>query len=522
MRLSQRVHFVRWFGLWAFLIVATPVVADVRLPAMFTDNMVLQRDMAVPVWGWADAGEKVTVKVPGQIQTALPGEGGKWMVKLAPLPTGGPITVTVSGKNTITLENVLVGEVWVCSGQSNMQLPVMRCNDAKEEIAAANYPQIRLLSVPIRGTQEPQSDFEGKWVACNPETVGDFSAAAYFFGRELYQKLNVPIGLIHCSWGGSSCEAWVKRSLLEADPQYKEMLATWDRDCANFDLQKVKATFEAQKAKWAKDVAAAKAAGKESPKGPRNPGDIRTGQHRPANLYNGMLMSVMPYAMRGVIWYQGEANSARAYQYRSLFPLMIKNWRDDWKQGDFPFYFVQLANFMAAKPEPSESAWAELREAQSMTLQVPHTGQAVIIDIGEANDIHPKNKQEVGKRLALWALAKDYGKEVVYCSPMFKSMACRGSELVLQFDHLGGGLVAKDGPLVKGFAVAGADHKFVWAEAKIVGDTVVVSSPQVPQPAAVRYAWADNPERNLYSKAGLPVCPFRSDDWPGITASKNK
>ena len=521
MRLSARVRVASSLVLLTALSMVSPVAAAVRLPSIFTSHMVLQRDMPVPVWGWADAGEQITVTVLGQKVTAMPGEGGKWTARLAPLPTGGPITVTVSGKNTITLENVLVGEVWLCSGQSNMQMSVARSNDAEKEIAAARFPQIRLVTVPNCGTQEPQSDFKGSWNQCSPETVGGFSAAAYFFGRELYQNLNVPIGLIHCSWGGSACEAWVKRSVLEADPQYKEMLEGWDRNCATFNPEKAKAAYEAQTAKWKKDVAAAKAAGKDIPRAPRYD-DIRTGKHRPANLYNGMLLPVMPYAMRGVIWYQGETNAGRAYQYRSLFPLMIKNWRDDWKQGDFSFYFVQLANFMAVKPEPSESAWAELREAQTMTLKAPCTGQAVIIDIGEAKDIHPKNKQDVGKRLARWALAKDYGKDVVYSSPMFKSATCRGSELVVSFDHQGGGLVAKDGAKVEGFAVAGADRKFVWADAKIVGDTVVVSSPKVSQPAAVRYAWADNPVCNLYSKAGLPVCPFRSDDWPGITAPKQK
>ena len=520
MRLSRRVRVVSWLGLLASLVVATPVTADVRLPAIFTDNMVLQRNMAVPVWGWADAGEKVTVQVLGQTQTAMPGEGGKWTVKLAPLPTGGPITVTVSGKNTITLQNVLVGEVWLCSGQSNMQMSVQGSNDAAKEIAAANFPQIRLVSVPVRGSQEPQSDFQGKWVLCSPKTVGGFSAAAYFFGRELHQKLNVPIGLIHCSWGGSSCEAWVKRSLLEADPQYKGMLTSWDQRCATHDPQKAQANFEARVSKWKKDVAAAKAAGKEPPRPLHKPTDPRVGQHRPANLYNAMLLPVMPYAMRGVIWYQGETNAGAAYQYRSLFPLMIKNWRDDWKQGDFPFYFVQLANYMAVVPQPAESAWAELREAQTMTLKVPHTGQAVIIDIGEAKDIHPKNKQDVGKRLALWALAKDYGQNVVYSSPTFKSATCRGNQLVASFDCTAGGLVAKDGPEVKGFAIAGVDRKFVWADARIVGDTVVVSSPQVSQPVAVRYAWANNPVCNVYGKTGLPLTPFRSDDWPGVTAPK--
>jgi sialate O-acetylesterase len=523
MRWNLRICAVPCLGILTILVaLAAPATADVRLPSIFTDNMVLQRDMPVPVWGWADPGEKVTVRVLGQTQTAEPGEGGKWTVKLAALKTGGPITVTISGKNTVTLRNVLVGEVWLCSGQSNMQFNVGSCNQAQEEIAAANYPQIRLVSVPTVGTQEPQSNFKGAWVQCSPRSVGNFSAVGYFFGRELYRNLNVPIGLVHCSWGGSSCEAWVKRSRLEADPQYRELLAKWDHDCATFDMEKAKAAYKAQLDKWKKAAAAAKAAGKTATQPPRAPQDIRTGQHRPANCYNGMLLPVETLAIRGVIWYQGESNSGRAYQYRSLFPLMIKNWRDDWGQGDFPFYFVQLANFMAVKPAPAESGWAELREAQTMTLKVPHTGQAVIIDIGDAANIHPKNKQDVGKRLALWALAKDYGKDLEYSSPMYKSMRCKGNQVTICFDFVGGSLVAKDGAEVKGFAIAGADKKFVWAQAKIVGQTVVVSSSEVAEPVAVRYAWADNPVCNLYSEDGLPVCPFRTDTWPGITAHNNK
>jgi sialate O-acetylesterase len=517
MRWILRSGAVSCWGILAIVVAgATPAAAEVRLPSIFTDNMVLQRDMPVPVWGWADPGEKVTVRVLDQTQTAEPGAGGKWMVKLSALKCGAPLTMTISGKNTISLQNVLVGEVWLCSGQSNMQLTVTSCNHAEEEIAAANFPQIRLVSVPAVGTQEPQSDFKGRWAPCSPKTVGGFSAAGYFFGRELYQKLNVPIGLVHCSWGGSSCEAWVNRSRLEADPQYRELLEKWDHDCATFDMYKV------QLDKWKTAAAAAKTAGKPVPQAPRPPRDIRVGQNRPANCYNGMLLPLEPFAIRGVIWYQGETNSGRAYQYRSLFPLMIKNWREDWCQGDFPFYFVQLANFMAVKPEPAESAWAELREAQSLTLKVPHTGQAVIIDIGEGANIHPKNKQDVGRRLALWALAKDYGKDLICSSPMYKSMACKGNKVTIHFDSVGGGLVAKDGPEVKGFAIAGADKKFVWAEAQIVGSTVVVSSPTVSRPVAVRYAWADNPICNLYSEDGLPVCPFRTDNWPGLTANSKK
>ncbi len=501
---------------------ATFTPAAVRLPAAIGDNMVLQQGQPVPIWGWADAGEKVTVSLLGQTKSALPDAGGKWIVRLDPLQAGGPHTMTVAGTNSITLKNILVGEVWLCSGQSNMQMTVNNSNNAQEEIAAANYPQIRLLSVPCKGTQEPQQDFNGQWTECSPKTVGSFSAAAYFFGRKLHQDLKVPIGLIHCSWGGSSCEAWVKRSVLEADAQYKPLLDSWDERVQNYDPQKAQEAWQKQLDAWKKQASAAKAAGKEAPKPPHKPIDPCTGQHRPANCYNGMLLPLIPYGIRGAIWYQGETNAGRAYQYRHLFPLMIRQWRADWAQGDFPFYFVQLANFMAVKPQPVDSAWAELREAQTMTLSTPNTGMAVIIDIGEANDIHPKNKQDVGKRLALWALAKTYGKKLVYSGPLFKSMEKKDNQIVIHFDHVGSGLVAKDGQPLKGFAIAAADRKFVWAEARIVGDTIVVSSPSVPDPVAVRYAWADNPVCNLYNQEGLPANPFRTDDWPGITAKNVK
>lgn len=501
---------------------ATLAPAAVRLPAVIGDNMVLQRDQAVPIWGWADAGEKVTVTILGQTKSAQADANGKWMVRLDALAAGGPHTMTVAGENTITLKNLLVGDVWLCSGQSNMQMSVARSNNAEEEIAAANYPQIRLLSVPSKGTQQPQQDFQGQWAECGPATVGGFSAAAYFFGRKLHQDLDVPIGLIHCSWGGSSCEAWVRRDVLEADARYKPLLENWDQRAATYDPQKAQEAWQKQMDAWKKKAAEAKAAGKEPPRAPRKPADPRVGQHRPANCYNGMLLPLIPYAIRGAIWYQGEANAGRAYQYRQLFPLMIRQWRNDWAQGEFPFYYVQLANYMAVKPEPGESTWAELREAQTMTLQTPNTGMAVIIDIGEANDIHPKNKQDVGNRLALWALAKTYGKKLVYSGPIYRSMEKKDNQIVLRFDHAGSGLVAKDGQPLKGFSIAAADKKFVWAEARIAGDTVVVSSPAVPDPVAVRYAWADNPVCNLYNQEGLPANPFRTDDWPGVTANNVK
>ena len=506
-----------WTAGW---LAVAPAWADVRLPAVIGDNMVVQQGMAVPIWGWADPDEAVTVNFLGQSKAAKAAACGKWMLKLDPVQAGGPHTITIQGKNTIVLRNVLIGEVWLCSGQSNMQWTVANSNNSEEEIKAAGYPRIRLITVPVKGTQEPQQDFQGQWAECSPQTVGGFSAAGYFFGRELYKNLDTPIGLIHCSWGGSSCEAWVKRAVLEADPQYQPLLERWDGVAKTYNAEKVKAAFEKQLANWKEKAAAAKAEGKQAPPPPRNPGNPLTGQHRPANLYNGMLLPLMPYAIRGAIWYQGESNASRAYQYRHLFPLMIQNWRRDWDQGDFPFHFVQLANFKAVKQEPGESDWAELREAQTMTLQLPKTGQAVIIDIGEADDIHPRNKQDVGRRVALCALAQDYGKDLVYSGPIYKSMEKKDGAMVLRFDHVGGGLVAKDGPL-KGFAIAGNDKKFVWADAKIDGDTIIVSSPQVADPAAVRYAWADNPVCNLYNQDGLPACPFRTDDWPGLTVNNH-
>lgn len=518
MRRSCRMPFLFAGALVAawWLGVAT-AGAEVKLPAIFTDNMVLQRDIPVPVWGWAAPGEEVSVAIAGQTKKATADAAGKWRVTLDALKTSEePLTMTVAGKNSLSRSNILVGEVWVGSGQSNMQMSVNSSNNAKEEAAAANYPKIRLVTVPLKGASTPQDDFAGKWVECSPQTVGGFSAAAYFFGRELQKTLNVPIGLIHCSWGGSSCEAWTKRAALDGNPLYEAMNARYDKAVTSYDPAKAKEAYDKQMVAWKKAAEAAKTAGKPVPHQPRLAQNPAMGNQRTANLYNGMLYSIIPYAMRGAIWYQGESNASRAYQYRQLFPTMIQNWRTDWNQGDFPFVFVQLANFMAVKPEPAESAWAELREAQSMTLKLVQTGQAVIIDIGDAKDIHPKNKQDVGRRLALWALAKTYGKDVVYSGPAFRAMDKQNGQIVLQFDHVGGGLVAK-GEKLTGFAIAGDDKRFVWADAKIVGDTVVVSSPKVKEPAAVRYAWADNPICNFYNKADLPASPFRTDDWPGVT-----
>jgi sialate O-acetylesterase len=504
------------------VIFSRPLAADVRLPAMFTDNGVLQRDIPLPVWGWAEPGEEVTVKIGDQAKTATAdAKTGKWSVKLDPMKAGGPLTLTVSGKNTITVQNVLVGEVWICSGQSNMQFAVKGVRRALEEIDAAKFPKIRLISVQLHGSPKPEDDFKGHWVECNPETVAGFSAVGYFFGRDLFQQLEVPIGLIHCSYGGSSCESWVNRTALEAEPDLKPMLKHYDKEIDEYTEAGAKEKYARQLENWQKAVAAARAAGTKLPTRPRASTDPRTNSQSPANLYNAMLRPVMPYAIRGAIWYQGETNTGRAYQYRTLFPALIKSWRAEWQEGDFPFYFVQLANYQATRPEPAESAWAELREAQSMTLKLPATGEAVIIDIGQADNIHPTNKQDVGKRLALWAMAKTYGRELVYSGPIYKSHDVQGDKIALTFDSIGGGLLAKNEEPLKGFAIAGSDKKFVWAKARIDGEKVIVSSPQVTSPVAVRYAWADNPDCNLYNKAGLPASPFRTDDWPGITKGKD-
>lgn len=501
-----------------------PARAEVKLPALFTSHMVLQRDRANPVWGWAEPGEKVSVKIADQQHSATADEQGNWRVKLKPLTAGGPHKLTIEGSNRVVCDDVLVGEVWVCSGQSNMQWAVAAARDADLEIATANYPNIRLLTVPQLGTQEPQNNFEGQWEVCSPQTVPQFSAVGYFFGRQLHEMLNVPIGLIDNAWGGSACEAWVRRDLLEADSRYEELLARWKETEQTYDHQAAMERYEQQKAAWMEKAKQAREDGKQAPPAPQPPRDPLAGQHRPGNLYNGMLKPIIGYGIRGAIWYQGESNAGRAYQYRHLFPTMIEQWRDEWQQGDFPFYWVQLADYLAETPEPVDSAWAELREAQTMTMQqLEHTGQAVIIDLGEGKDIHPHNKQDVARRLARLALANEYGVKIASRSPQYASMETKGKEVTLTFEHVGAGLRPFDVAEPRGFAIAGSDKKFVWAQARIAGrDKIVVWSHQVPEPVAVRYAWSDNPVANVYSAEGLPLTPFRTDDWPGVTASVHK
>ncbi len=483
--------------------------ADVSLPNIFGDHMVLQQQHENRVWGKAAPGEQVTVSIGDQAHKATAGDDGNWQVSLRPLPVGGPYELNVQGNNKVTVSDVLVGEVWICSGQSNMEWRVNNSNDPDMVKAAANYPTIRMINYPNTGSQEPIWTHEGvDWMVCSPETVGEFSAVGYFFGRQLQNTLgDVPIGLINNSWGGSACDAWINRDLLTADESYKPTLDRW---------RGMEAQYE--------ELAAVSEPNEQQERQLNGLRRQMRGNHRPANIYNGVLKSHLGYGIKGAIWYQGESNASRAYQYREMFPLMIQNWRDVWQQGDFPFYFVQLADFRDESADPQESDWAELREAQTMTLaKLPNTGQAVITDLGEAHDIHPKDKQNVAKRLARWALAKDYGIGIPYRSPEFKSAEVKGNRIIVTLDHVGGGLDTFDVRRPVGLAVAGEDKVFKWAEGKIVGkDRIEVWSTDVASPVAVRYAWADNPVCNLQSREGLPVTPFRSDDWPGVTANVHK
>ncbi len=643
-----------------------------QVAALFADHMVLQREQPIPVWGWAQPGTQVQVSLANQQASARAGADGRWLVTLPALAAGGPWQMLITSADaTIRCQDVMLGEVWLCSGQSNMDLPLAEAAQAAVELAAADYPDLRFFTVGHAAAQQPARDVRGGWNRCQPGTAIHFSAVGYFFGRELHRKLQVPVGLINSSWGGTYAEAWTSRAALSADPFYKPLLEKYEQGLALPPTREAQ-TLRAQYAQWAdrcqiadssnegegwgwakpatesadwppmdlprswqsaghkysgifwfrKEIAIPEAwAGQDlqlklgaldksdityfngvrvgnlsidqrpdawctpreyvvpgalvkggsnliavrvfsnvseggfigqaaqmtlaplanpSAKAlslagawryrvernfgliePSEPPPLPPGEgnpNSPAMLFSNMIQPLIPYAIRGVIWYQGENNAAQARQYRRLFPLLINAWRREWAQGDFPFLFVQLANFMARQAAPGESQWAELREAQALALALPNTGMAVAIDIGVADDIHPRNKQDVGLRLALPALAKVYGfKDLVFSGPIYKAARILGQAVHLEFNHIGAGLQARGGAL-RGFAIAGADRQFVWAEARIVGEEVVVSSAQVPEPQAVRYAWADNPEANLYNKAGLPAAPFRTDDWPGITA----
>ncbi len=621
------------------------------LHPLFTDHVVLQRDAPIPVWGWAEPGQRVKVALAGQSVETTVDPQGKWLAKLGPYPAGGPHVLSVTGPKEAEVKDILVGDVWICSGQSNMEWPVASSDHAKREIESAQYPRIRLFTVPKKVALEPMETVEASWEVCSPETVGQFSAVGYFFGRELHRELGVPIGLIDSSWGGTIAEAWVSAGTLESmadfkdaiaqvreekadegKPQvkYEEALAAWwkkndpgssdqptwadpkldaggwktmnlpgiwegkglnefdgivwfrkevelpeawdgkelelhlgpvdDRDTTFFNGVEVghrdnwlagrDYKVPAGVAKAGRNVIAVRvldtggnggfagdaksmrvvAAGVENAEPISLAGDWSYRDSAPIGrlssppepagstpnkvtvLYNGMIAPLRPFPIKGAIWYQGESNAGRAAQYRRLLPTLIRDWRGQFEVGEFPFFIVQLANFMQVKKEPVDSAWAQLREAQFLaTKALPNVGIGLAIDIGDAEDIHPTNKQDVGRRLALNALAIAHGKDVEFSGPVYKAKEIRGNTVRLTFDHLGGGLVAKGGDKLEGFAIAGEDGKYVWADATIEGDTIVVSSPDVEKPANVRYAWADNPVCNLYNQAGLPAVPFRTD-----------
>jgi sialate O-acetylesterase len=672
--LSKDMHKLLLFILviCSAALLAPQAKGEVRVPSIIGDNMIVQQGLKARVWGTAQPGERVTVTFAGRTERAITDAQSHWQIFVGPLKAGGPFVLTIAGSNTLTFKNVLVGDVWICSGQSNMEWPLVNATGGAEAIAHANYPEIHLFTVQKGTAASPLDDVNGHWVLATPEEVGQFSAVGYFFGRELYEHLKIPLGLIHTSWGGTPAEAWTSHEALAANadlkpildryqmnleslPQrrenYEHAVADWERknlyeDPGNkgealgfadpalvptdWKEMKVPQFFETaglviDGAVWFRkevDVPSAwsgkdlalnltaiddfdvtyfngtriGATGNETPNSylvPRRytvPGSLvhigrnviavrvfdrageggfggagvmslapvganeteaislagpwiykvevsfepktpdygsrpelpgPTNQNSPSVLYNAMIAPLRPYAIRGAIWYQGESNAGRANQYRSLFPTMIRDWRAAWGEGDFPFYFVQLANWHAARSEPGESEWAELREAQMMTLGVPRTGMAVIIDIGDPNDIHPRNKLDVGKRLAAWALAETYHQKIEPSGPLYDFFSVEDDKIRIQFKHVDGGLKTSDGGPPKGFSIAGADHKFVSANASVKGNAVIVWSKDVARPVAVRYAWADNPACNLYNAAGLPASPFRTDDWPGVTSVRN-
>ncbi len=512
------------FSIGMLVLSAFPLQAALKLPAIVSDHMVLQQKQANRIWGWEEPGTEVTVEFSGQIKKGCADGEGRWSVQLDPVVANArPQELMVSSPGQrLVVKDVLVGEVWMCSGQSNMQMPVAVDWNGDLEAVAAHYPQLRRIWVPQVGTQELQSDFKGQWESAMGATVRPFSAVGYFFGRYLHQTLGVPVGLIDNAWGGSAAEAWIRRSSLEADPRFERLMEITRKTEEYNASEKAQTDFEAAKEKHKGLVEQAKAEGKPIPPPPQGPEDWMKGKGRPGNIFAGVLHPMLGYGIKGVIWYQGESNTGRAWEYRALFPFLIEQWRKEWQQPEMPFYWVQLADYMAESKEPGESNWAELREAQTRTLALPNTGQAVIIDLGEGKDIHPKNKHDVAARLVRWALAKDYGVRIAHRSPEYKSMEVQGNKVVVTVDCFGSRLRAFDVEEARGFALCGEDRVWHWATGRILGgDKVELSCPEVSKPMAVRYAWANNPVCNLTSMEGLPLTPFRTDEFEMVTQPKS-
>lgn len=641
------------FLLAILLLFVSIVKAEVKLPGFFSDNMVLQRDAPLKIWGKADKGENIEIRFNGQTVKTRADKNGKWQIMLSPMTHGGPYTMTAKGKNNVVeLHNILIGDVWLCSGQSNMEWTVQQSANAEEEIANANYPQIRSLRVPKGIKANPLDDYSAKWQVCSPTTAGNFSGVAYFYARELYRKLNIPIGIINASWGGTDIETWMsneafdalpekvkknynpevvanleeylgkntgsKQAFLDAMKDDPAMADKWFKpgfDASAWELIDVPrewattplsltdghiwfkyditlpasaagksavislGTIDDNEITWINGIEAGRSEGWDTPRIYKiAPGVLKEGKNNitvritdnggsggmwsPAedlyielqggakekfplagkwmykgsvtnvkynvldvspnmvhsSLYNTMINPITPFRIKGVVWYQGENNVGAAYNYRTLFPAMINDWRSKWGY-EFPFYWVQLANLYPLDNTPKESTWAELREAQTMALSLPKTGQAVIYDIGNPNDIHPTNKQEVGRRLSLIAFNKDYGySSLIYSSPTFKSVEFNGNKAIITMDTYGSSLVSHNKyGYIEGFVIAAADKKYEWAKAEIDGNKIIVYSDKVDKPVAVRYAWGNNPGGSLFNAEGLPATPFRTDDWKGIT-----
>lgn len=636
------------FRLFCLALSAARLSAAPALPSLFSDHMVLQQGSDVPVWGWADPGEKITVSIRDLSRQTTAGAEGRWRITLPALAAGGPFRLTIAGNRTLTLRDVMVGEVWICSGQSNMAFALGGTATAAVDVPDANYPEIRLFKVHPRSALEPLQTTPGAvWTISSPETARGFSAVGYLFARKLHKELGIPIGMVQSAWGGTTAESWTSPAALrstadlapiirrwdELDAQSKELAAgskPFDLTFDNFELlraiggveslhplwsynwdQARNSMFELIAAPLVRSGLAVRTSGAmepdeapvlsaafrphrqvrdlsdfmglrfysrgngafkltfQQPSG-QDSDDYGTGIFEatpdwqainvrfadlkqsgwgvkrlltpealngfrlqplrsgdpagqpaaslsPGSLYNGMIAPLAPFAIRGALWYQGEGNAGRALQYRSLLPVLIRSWRALWNHGDFPFLIVQLPDFGAPAEEPRDSSWAELREAQLLTLKVPNTGLAVTVGLGEAGNVHPKRKTEVAERLALWALGTTYGKDVVYSGPLYDSVSVEGNSMRVHFRYAGRGLQALGGTVLKGFAVAGANRKFYWADSRIEGRSVVVWSPRIPAPAAIRYAWSGSPDCNLANAEGLPASPFRTDDWPGVS-----
>jgi sialate O-acetylesterase len=505
-------------SVFASLALISSAQSEITLFPLFSDHAVLQSGKPVPVWGAGSPGEEVSITIAGQTKSTKAGDDAKWMLKLDALEASpAPTTLVAKGSNTITVNDVLIGEVWLGSGQSNMAMTVNRANDYEKEQAAAKLPQIRMFTTD-RTVENPSAETKKNvWVVCSPDTVGSFSATAYFFGREIHRELKLPVGLINSSVGGTPIDSWIAADKQKSSPELAPMFAALQKDAAAADPAALQAAYEKQLAAWPEAVKKARAEGKKAPRKPQDPAALREKKSNLGNLFDGKIAPLVPYALRGVLWYQGEANSTpvKASYYQYHLPLLVTDWRARWGE-ELPFAWVQLPNFSSPRGE----GWCLVREGMLKTLKLPKTGMAITLDIGMEKDIHPKNKQDVGRRLAAWALGTVYGKDVETSGPLLAKYEVKDGSIVLSFTHASG-LTAMGGEL-KEFVIAGEDKQWHPAKAHLEDGKVIVSSDAVPQPVAARYAWKDYPEATLFNSAGLPATQFRTDDWPIVVPDRHE